>query len=329
MPRKKPAVKRRMYAGPEVERKLAFMLDRQLHLQDTQQQQAFHESQFGRLPGEIRDMIYEYVLVAPSSQSTRYLRVPDIAATNSGIPSAVGTVVNIESKTGSTASCQLASVHHAGPAKVSYVAILQTCRQINREAYHIFYARNSFHLMTAPILIGFLEGIGPVRRGELTSLHIEGLVIKQSIDKDALHHYCLENDVTPAARERLEACTFPALHPDLYRYQTRKVFEGCKNLSKLFLEMTTEDGFTYSIFLKYLLGLGKTMTYLVNEHHWMVAPSPSPASTGMEVAEVFQNYKSCFPCWARGARVRVEVDIIREIRESEHVMKKGFGSWVI
>ncbi len=272
-------------------------------------------------------MIYEYVLVAPSSQSTRYLRVPDIAATNSGIPSAVGAVVNIESKTGSTASCQLASVHHGGPAKVSYVAILQTCRQINREAYHIFYARNSFHLMTAPVLIGFLKGIGSARRAELTSLHIEGLVTSQFLDKDALHQYCLKNDVTPAKRVRLEASTFPALHPDISRYQNRKIFEGCKNLSKLFLEMKTEDGFSYLRFLKYLAGLGKTKTYLVDESHWIVAPSLS--RPGIEVVEVFQNYKSCFPCWARGARVRVEVDIIREIRESEHVMKKGFGSWVI
>lgn len=140
-----------MYRGPETEQKLAFVLARQLH---------FPETTLGRLSGEIRNMIYEHLLVASSLQSTRYVRVPLIAVTNLDITSAKAAAVTTDSEAASEGSPRLASVQYPRSAKVSYLAVLQICRQINREAYHVFYAKNSFHFTNAPDLFAFLIGIG-------------------------------------------------------------------------------------------------------------------------------------------------------------------------
>ncbi len=300
-----------MYHDPQREQKLAFMLARQLHLQDTQQQRPFPETSLGKLPGEIRNIIYEHLLVAPPSQTTRYLRVPGAAVID---PNEIQTQGSLSTPT---------QTSKAG--KPSYVAILQTCRQVNREAYHIFYAKNSFQFTNPPDLIAFLKGIGPLRRAELTSLHVEGMTVDKIMDKDALHRYCLRYGVDPAKEARF--ASVPRLHPDIFLPETKKVLAGCKKLSQLVLELRAEDGFNNLIFLRFFLGLGRPMIYLVDESHWIVEARRHDGvrASPNEAVKKFLDYKDRFPGWARGNKVRVEVDIIRD---SEQAMKKGFESWI-
>ena len=86
--------------------------------------------------------------------------------------------------------------------KSSYVAVLQTCRQIYHEDSHIFYARNSFHFPNAPDLVAFVRSIGPA---ELTSLHIEDLVTDRLPGREFLHRRCLRRtcNTSLADEERL------------------------------------------------------------------------------------------------------------------------------
>ena len=312
---RKPACKRRMYHGPEREQHLAFMLARQLHLQDTQQQRPFPETSLGKLPGEIRNIIYECLLVFPPSQPTRYLRVP-------------GAVV-IDPNEIQTQRSFSAPTQTSKPGKASYVAILQTCRQVNREAYHVFYAKNSFQLTNPPDLIAFLKGIGPVRRAELTSLHVEGMAADEIMDKDALHRYCLRLSISPAKEARFAAFRRPFLHLDILLPETTEVLAGCRNLSKLVLELRAEDGLKNLIFLRCFLGLRRPVIYLVDESHWIVEARPRDgvraSAKSMEAVTKFLDYRKRFPGWARGNKVRVEVDIIRD---SERGMKKVFESWI-
>lgn len=323
MPLRKLAMKRRVYRGPETERKLAFMLAHQLHLQDTQQQRPFPESPLGRLPGEIRELIYEHVLVAPPSQSTKYLRVPLIAATNSDMTLANGAPITTNPKATSAESPQLALEKPPASAKVSYLAILQTCRQINREAYHIFYAKNSFHFTNAPDLLAFLFGIGQVRRAELTSLHIEGLVVDQSLWYTSfLDRYCIHRNICTAERGRLEALRWPGLHPDAYKASI--ALEGCKNLSKLILELPAEERFKYILFLIYDLGLSRPVAYVVDESHWVIKARRDgniPPRQPLEDIKKWTNYRACHPNCVTGKKLRVEVEIIRD---SEQELRKGF-----
>ena len=311
MPTRKSAMKR----------KSASRLACQLHLQETRQQRPFSESRFGRLPGELREMIYEYVLVAPPSQSTRYLCVPVNATTTSDVAPNEEAISNTVSRSSAGYPQRLLADRDT---KVSYLAILQTCRQINREAYHIFYAKNCFHVPNAPVLIAFLTGIGLRRRAELTSLSIEGLVIERCRPKDKTHRYCLANGIDSAREERLANTPLRCLHPDLLQYQTKDLFKGCKNLSRLVLDMPARDGYDYLRFLRSGMGLERSMIYLVDESHWIVVllnvdqPLFPPSFT------TFLKYMDLFPCWAWRNQVRVEINIIRALNE---LVKKEIQSW--
>ena len=174
-------------------------------------------------------MIYGYVLVAPPSQSTRYLRVPIVAAADSDVAPGIGATADIVSLTGSPNTPQIAN--HVRHAKVSYLAIPQTCRQINREAYHVFFAKDLFHVTNAPDFIAFLTGIGPLRRADFTSLHFEGLVVDQKFwTKDVLDSYCLENNIGFAEPKEREADRCLARHPKID--EALKLLDDCKNLSR-------------------------------------------------------------------------------------------------
>lgn len=326
-----------MYRGPETERKLAFMLAHQLHLQDTQQQRPFPETNLGRLPGEIREMIYEYLLVAPPSQSTIYLRVPLIAAINSDLTPVQRATVVTDPKAASTGPPDLAPVQHVRPARVSYLAILQTCRQINREAYHIFYARNSFHFPNAEYLIAFLRGIGHVRRAELTSLHLEGLVVDQPLwTKGMLDSYSLGENVGSVERKKREAQGWLAIHPDIC--VASRLLDNCKNLSRLLLEMRTSERFHYFYFLRRNLGVGRRVVYLVDGSRWVVRwpyrdededvawkEEYEIKAWNEEDTEKWRAYATCYPTQDPEGLFPVVVDIIRGPEEE---LGKGYQSWV-
>ena len=93
--------------------------------------------------------------------------------------------------------------------------------------------------------------------------------------------------------------------------------------------MRAEEGFGYATTLKWYLGLKRPVVYLVDESHWKVILCRTEdfrAFCILAPAVVFQNYRDCFSCWARGNKVRVEVDIIRD---SEQLSMNGSESWVV
>ena len=323
--------KRRLYRHRKTERKLASKLDHQLHLQETKQQRPFPETCLGRLPGEVRNLIYEHLLIFPPSQPTRYLRVPPDTDTQSGISPARGVTVTMNSEAASVNLPTLALGQQSRSAKVSYVAILQTCRQVNREAYHIFYANNAFHFTSAPDLINFLIGIGPLRRAELTTLYLEGLVVDQPLcTKEELD--CLD----PNERKQCEAVRHEAIHPD---QNLATLLDGCRNLSRLRLEMRDRERFDYFLFLTYTLWTGKQVVYLVDGSRWVVRlPStddkhraPTPMMTEEITAESellvaqWSAYVESFPFQDTEGLFPVMVDIVRG---TEEALGEGYQSWV-
>ena len=332
MPSKTGVRKRRLYRRRETERKLAFKLDHQLHLQETKQQRPFPETCLGRLPGEVRNIIYEHLLIFPPSQTTRYLRVPQDTNTHSNVPSAKGATVATDSESASAELPALALSQQPRSAKVSYVAILQTCRQVNREAYHIFYANNAFHFMNAPDLINFLIGIGPLRRAELTTLHLEGLVVDQPLcTKEELD--CLNSE----DRKLCEAARHEAIHPD--QKKLARLLDGCRNLSRLRLEMRDRERFEYFLFLTSTFWTGKQVVYLVDGSRWIVRlPSTddkhralTPKTTEEIIAESnlvmlqWNAYAECFPFQDTEGLFPVVVDLVRG---TEEALGEGYQSWV-
>ena len=290
-------------------------------------------------------MIYEYVLVAPPSQSTKYLRVPVSAETSSEMASPAGATVKLASMTDSADPLQLAPEHHARPARVSYLAILQTCRQINREAYHVFYAKNPFHFTDAPTLIAFLRGIGPMRRAEVTSLHLEGLVVDQPLwPKYLLDSFCLKNNIGSVEREEREAFRFLGLHPETL--ELGRLLDSNNNLSRLIIGMRTHERHAYFLFVKFRLEWRTSVipvVYLIDDSRWVVRWPCSKeedsiarydhasdwSDAGSEkwknLAEKWEAYTACYPSPNTEEPFPVVVDIIRG---PEEALGYGYQSWV-
>lgn len=320
MPPRRPELKRRKYVGPETERKITLMLAHQSHLQETQQQRPFSETSLGRLPGEIRDMIYEHILVALPSQQKRYLRVPDAAV--------------VDPKAAEARKSPAAPLHKSKPGNASYVAILATCRQIHREAYHVFYAKNAFHFTDAPVLIAFLKGIGQIRRAELTCLHLEGLVVDQAQwNRELLDIYCLDNNVDSVERQKLEAERCLDIHPDIS--PARELLNDCQNLSRLILEMRTCERFDYFSFLKTSLRRRRPVVYIVDNTRWVVRWPCTEENEDItwneevtrieETVERWFAHASAHPVEETGGLQRVVVDIVRG---PEEALGKGYESWI-
>ena len=333
MPSKDGVRKRRLYRRRKAERMLASKLDHHLHLQEIKQQRPFPETCLGRLPGEVRNLIYEHLLIFPPSQPTRYLRVPLDTDTHSGISPARGTAVTMNSEAASANLPTLALGQQSRSAKVSYVAILQTCRQVNHEAYHIFYAKNAFHFTSAPDLINFLIGIGPLRRAELTTLYLEGLVVDQPFwTKDELDFLSLDERKWCEADRRQQA-----IHPD--RNKLARLLDGCRNLSRLRLEMRDHERFDYFLFLTSMLWTGNQVVYLVDGSRWVVRlPStddkhraPIPKMTeeiiteSEQVVAQWSAYVEFFPFQDTEGLFPVMVDIVRG---TEEALGEGYQSWV-
>ena len=332
MPNKNGVRKRRLYRCRKTERKLAFKLGHQLHPPEITQPRPFPDTYLGRLPGEVRNMIYERLLIFPPSQPTRYLRVPLDTNTHSDISPARGATMTTNSEAASAEVPTLAPRQQPRSAKVSYVAILQTCRQINREAYHIFYANNAFHFTSAPDLIKFLIGIGPLRRAELTTLHLEGLVVDQPLwTKEEL------DSLNSDERKQCEAERHQAIHPD--QNKLARLLDGCRSLSRLRLEMRDSERFEYFLFLNSTLWTGKQVVYLVDGSHWVVRLPPRddkhrafiPKTPNEVIAESdrvvdqWNTYVECFPFQDPEGLFPVAVDIVRG---TEEALGEGYQSWV-
>lgn len=159
-----------------------------------------------------------------------------------------------------------------------------------------------------------------MRRAELTSLHLEGLVVDQALwTKEGPDSYCLENNIGSVEREELEADHYLAIHPD-FMYEVTKLLNGSKNLSRLLLEMRPCKRFDYFLFLKYNFERGRRVVYLVDGFRWVVrwpcTYEDKGGASGVEVAsdesmEKWTAYTACYPTQETEGLFKVVVDIIR------------------
>ena len=95
----------------------------------------FHDTRFGRLAPEIRQMIFTNLLASPPAYGGHDFRAA--TETSSGqSPIPLATFVDL---------------------KGSCLAILRTCRQIHFEAFPVFYANNSYHVANAQDLMTMLR----------------------------------------------------------------------------------------------------------------------------------------------------------------------------
>ncbi len=123
----------------------------------------FSNTLIGRLPPELRNKIYRYILIIGSDE-----------------------VVRLTTRKRKTPSC---------------LALLQTCRQVNHEAYHIFYRWNILGLaagmerrykysmaplsiMLKPYLKRFWRSLGPERRRILQFKDLNWVLPSLEVDEE-------------------------------------------------------------------------------------------------------------------------------------------------
>ena len=137
-----------------------------LHSVSRRQKLSQDRSPLLTLPGEIRNLIYELVLTdrVPSVFNYELRYGPKEYADGSVSP-------NYEFQ---------GPPRHLNrpPCVPTRLAILQTCRQIYKEASHIYYASHTFEFRYMEDLRLFLKEIGKRRRREITSLGIHAVDVR-------------------------------------------------------------------------------------------------------------------------------------------------------
>jgi hypothetical protein len=99
-----------------------------------------------------------------------------------------------------------AATHSNPPVPYPCLALLETCRQIFYESWHLFYQLNTLCLLSASSLFCFLDDIGTARRNQIVS-------IRCNFDLAAFHHPRIGNGLPNSARRKLRMCTrLKALH---------------------------------------------------------------------------------------------------------------------
>lgn len=219
----------------------------------------FQQTRLGNLPGEIRTLIYEYALIAPPSH---------VITRNGSITQSTDPTIASE-------EIPLATLTISGRPKLPCNAMLQVCRQICQEAYHIFYARNAFSFATAQELRDFLVQIGPLRRQELRTLHVDRLLTPARMwtDED-VDRLCVERHLDEAQRQNYATSTYKILGPEAM--EATRILKGCKKLSKIVFGIEENyDALSHARFFLSMSRYRMAQIDFVDESHWVVRDSES------------------------------------------------------
>ena len=206
------------------------------------------------LPAEIRLIIYEYALTSQSPIT----------------PSLMG-ARKAESK-----ETQTDAAESSAQANASNLALLQTCRLVNREARPIYFASNTFRFTSAKDLSDFLRPIGPNLLKELRKLHIEGLVTFEPLyPKEDLERFRREG-YSEAQFQRMQSMRYGKLDNDADAAAI--MLKKCPRLHRIHFVMDSGDEKHHIIWLLKLAGWFKTVVDLVDQSHWAVRLADSQIS---------------------------------------------------
>ena len=259
-------------------------LDRLLARLHTPTREPFVNTSFGKLPPEIREQIYHELLIDEAPHTGQH-------STGEGT----------EGRNDLT--------------KASDLSILLTCRQIHREASHIYYARNSFHIATAPELLSFLDSIGQTSRTKLTSLRVNGLVIKHRVrdkySQEIWDQYAPQLAMTAAELAIFKNLTEEKLHPSAEK--AAPLMRQCINLRRICMQAKIGDEFLF-VWLGLIISDDFIVDF-VDELNWVLR-----ACTKHESEEWYRKNHEHFLDWhckilypgqdKRAERI-IEVEIVR------------------
>lgn len=270
----------------------------------------FLETAFGKIPPEIRANIFKDVLTLGS-----------IFPLKDGISVPMTKTKHNISQSGSKTKF---SIGPAGP--VSCLALLQSCRQIYHESSLLFYSINTFYLSNPQDMLSFLRHLGPVRCGELRSLHVEELLAKapRYSQKD-LDYLRSVGNISDDVIASIAATRSDEIHPEAKK--AIQLLNKVGNLRKIFLNVRPSYVLEYINFCTQIPGFRNREIVFAAPTCWTVmAPSKSASKSTSwtppwfltfleDVGEISFGKKPCFPYWRGNEKYRVEVDILHALQE--------------
>ena len=264
---------------------------------------------FVELPAEIRLTIYEYALTSQSPITPR-----------------LNGAQNAESK-----EVQADATETSAQAKSSTLALLQTCRLVNREARPVYYASNTFRFTSAEDLVNFLFDIGPGLLDELRKLHIEGLVtfIPSFTEQDLARYrrHGFSDATCQALASKRTACSAVDAKIAALRLQ------HCKRLQRIHFVMGSRSEKIHISWLRRMTGCCKTIVEFVDDGHWALRSSDSVASAsewcdvlGMALRDP-ESRRALFPDLEKGQQRHIDVDLDMNRKMKE--LQSGIDSMAI
>lgn len=254
--------------------------------------QPFLRTGLGKLPPEIREVIWEDVL---SSQEARVIdadvrQPPDLTDAMSAVALSEAPPPSMQDE-------------------VPCPALLQVCRMVYQEAQNIYYAETMFRFTDASSLTGFLNKIGKERRLTITVLRLGGLTIKEpTFSNDFLDEHYGEGNTRASQRESLAAMTSDCEHPKVQ--EAVEYLKDCKHLKTIHLDLKVGQESLYIFILFDVYGFGNVVIDFLDTFHWAVRWAPE------EFEEWLPNFATRAgpqgPDWGddiRGNDRLVEVDV--------------------
>ena len=205
------------------------------------------------LPTELRLIIYAYALTFQSPITPRL----------KGAQKA-------ESK-----EAQTVAAGSSAQANASSLALLQTCRLVNREARPVYYASNTFRFTSAKDLALFLHRNGPGLLKELRKLHIEGLsTFKPTFTEDFLESR--RRAGVPDSMIKILALKRTAVLCD-DADNAALMLRQCKRLHRIHFVMGPGEEINHYFWVKRIFRPDKTIVDFVHDDHWAFRLSDSDA----------------------------------------------------
>ena len=251
------------------------------------------------LPAELRLIIYQYALTSQSPITPRLK----------------------EAQKAESKEAQADAAESSAPANASSLALLQTCRLVDREARPVYYASNTFRFTSAKDLSLFLCRIGPGLLNELRKLHIEGLVtFKPSFTKEHLERLRREGS-SEARCQRLQSMRTGRLDNDADAAAI--MLKQCLRLHRIHFVMGSGNEKYHIMWLMKLTGSFRTIVDLIDQSHWAVrlVHSITSATEWYKVLLTAfadaQSRRALLPDLGEGQQRCIDVDL-----DMNHMMKE-------
>ncbi|KAL6714704.1 hypothetical protein ACLMJK_008129 [Lecanora helva] len=215
--------------------------------------QPFLDTNFGRVPPEVRAVIWGHVFVAP--EPWVLVRYPDSRHQSPPTQMEVGPANSTDDS--------------SDPSFLRRIDILRTCRTIYQEGRHVLYSKNSFYFQSGSDCSKFLVSIGHEYVGKLKSLQFAGLVYYKSLTKEKVDELFPEERFSSDYRARILKLPRPYLYEDTE--EAARLLRKCEGLTNVSLWMQVGEEEAIIDFLRHIRWW-KTYVDFIDSFHWKLRP---------------------------------------------------------